>query len=122
MPLSQPTSHRTAGTVQFGVLAIVSQLLDPLLIALDKAGIVKAPPFNTFVALANAAMEAEVREGRLSKYLATGYASSFKLDLIRQYYSAGAPAEFLSQWCADPAHGGICEAAAVTVAAWQQGN
>ena len=100
----------------------MSQLLDPLLVALDKLGIVKAPPFNTFTALANAAMDEAVKQDGVSKYLATGYASTFKVDLIRQYYAAGASPEFLSQWCADPAHGGICEVAAVTVAAWQQAN
>ena len=108
------------GTVQIGVIGIASQLLDPLLVALDRLGVVRAPPFNTFTALANAAMEAQVMDGSLSPYLATGFASTFKLDLIRQYYAAGASEQWLPQYCADPAHGAWCEAAAVTVAAWQQ--
>ena len=75
----------------FGVAAVV---------ALDRIAPGSAPPINAFTDIANVAMERAVAAGDVPKPLATFWAQSMWLDMLREYMAAGEPAsQFVANWC-----------------------
>jgi len=86
---------------QFGIIGFA---------ALAKLGLVKAPPLNTFTAIANAAMDQAVATGEVQPLMATAWAQGFWADLFTQYYSSGQPDDFVAKWCAVTEHVGWCSA------------
>ena len=84
---------------------------------LQRLGLITLPPLNTFTAITNAAMEAEVVAGNVPAIVGTVWAQKFFLDLIGQYNGAGAPDDFIATFCGDAAHAGWCTAAGVAAAA-----
>ena len=95
-----------AGLVGFGYLgnfvAVVS------LGVLSRLGLISLPPINTLTDIANNAMEAEIAAGTLQPLLATGWATAFWFDLIRQQYEFDdATTSFVASYCT--AHANLCE-------------
>merc|ERR1740117_1940892 len=97
-----------------GSAALVGQLTQPLVVGLDRLGLIKLPPLNALTSIANAAMEAEIEAGRIPKIMGTAWVQGFYKDLIGQY--AAAPDGFLQAYCNDDAHSAWCTADTVVSA------
>ena len=97
-----------------GGAALVGQLTQPLVVGLDRLGLIKLPPLNALTSIANAAMEAEIEAGRIPKIMGTAWVQGFYKDLIGQY--AAAPDGFLHAYCNDAAHSAWCTADTVVSA------
>ena len=112
----------SAGARAIGVLFLVGQLSAPLLVGLQRLGIVDPPPLNTFTAITNAAMDAKIADGSLNKMVATGWGQGFYFDLVAQYYSSGGrQAEWIPSYCNQPEHVDWCNTARDAVIGWQGG-
>jgi len=97
-----------------GGAALVGQLTQPLVVGLDRLGLIKLPPLNALTSIANAAMEAEIEAGGIPKIMGTAWVQGFYKDLIGQY--AAAPNGFLQAYCNDAAHSAWCTADTVVSA------
>merc|ERR1740130_286296 len=97
-----------------GGAALVGQLTQPLAVGLDRLGLIKLPPLNALTAIANAAMEAEIKAGGIPKIMGTAWVQGFYSDLIGQYNAA--PEGFLQAYCNDAAHSAWCTADSVVSA------
>jgi len=86
----------------FGTLLLAGQLSAPLLVGLDKLGLVKAPPINLLTSIANNAMDAAVAEGEISMNFATVYSQGIWNDLLQEYFRSGQTLDFLTK------AGGVC--------------
>ena len=114
--------ENSAGARVIGVLFLVGQLSAPLLVGLQRMGIVDPPPLNTFTAITNAAMDAKIADGSLNKMVATGWGQGFYFDLVKQYYSSGGrQADWIPAYCNLPEHVDWCNTAIKSVAVWQGG-
>ena len=103
----------------FGAFAVFGQLTQPLAVGLDRLGLIKLPPLNALTAIANAAMEAEIKAGGIPKIMGTAWVQGFYSDLIGQYNAA--PEGFLQAYCGDTVHAAWCTADTV-VSALQVGS
>ena len=72
---------------------------------LSRLGLINLPPINLLTDIANNAMDQEIAAGNLNPLLATGWATGFWLDLLRQY-NAFAGEDFVPSYCA--AHASLC--------------
>ena len=97
-----------------GAAALVGQLTQPLVVGLDRLGLIKLPPLNALTSIANAAMEAEIEAGGIPKIMGTAWVQGFYKDLIGQY--AASPDGFLQAYCDDAVHAAWCTADTVVSA------
>jgi hypothetical protein len=97
-----------------GAAFLVGQLSQPLVVGLDRLGLIKLPPLNALTSIANAAMEAEIEAGGIPKVMGTAWVQGFYKDLIGQYNAA--PDGFLQAYCDDAAHAAWCTADTVVAA------
>ena len=97
-----------------GAAALVGQLTQPLVVGLDRLGLIKLPPLNALTSIANAAMEAEIEAGGIPKVMGTAWVQGFYKDLIGQY--AASPDGFLQAYCNDAMHAAWCTADTVVSA------
>lgn len=97
-----------------GAAILVGQLSQPLVVGLERLGLIKLPPLNALTSIANAAMEAEIEAGGIPKVMGTAWVQGFYKDLIAQYNAA--PDGFLQAYCDDAAHAAWCTADTVVAA------
>jgi len=109
--------NRVPATV--GAFFLVGQLTQPLVVGLDRLGLIKLPPLNALTSIANAAMEAEIAAGGIPKIMGTAWVQGFYKDLIGQY--SALPDGFLKAYCDDAVHAAWCTAETV-VSALQAGS
>jgi hypothetical protein len=97
-----------------GAAALVGQLTQPLVVGLDRLGLIELPPLNALTSIANAAMDAEIEAGRINPMMGTAWVQGFYKDLIGQY--AASPDGFLQAYCGDAVHKAWCTADTVVSA------
>ena len=97
-----------------GGFFIFGQLTSPVLVGLDRLGLIELPPLNALTSITNAAMDAEIASGGVPAIMGTMWAQRFYVDLISQYRAA--PEGFLREYCNDAAHTAWCSAASVAAA------
>jgi len=98
----EPVRTLQAGEV-IGYALLLNFFSTPLTVFLTQRGLITPPPFNTFTAIANKAMEEAIANGEIDKLMGTMYGQQKWYGFIGEYFASGETTSFMT------ATGGLCD-------------